>query len=62
MNSVDEIKDVIKGFFCGHLHSGFYTKIKGSSPERKTVMIPQYIEEGLVYDDYAGHVLEITII
>ena len=54
--------DVIKGFFCGHLHSGFYTEIKGSSPERKTVMIPQYIEEGLVYDDYAGHVLEITII
>lgn len=54
--------DVIKGFFCGHLHSGYYTEIKGSAPDGETVMIPQYVEEGLVYHDYAGHVMEITVV
>ena len=54
--------DVVKGIFCGHLHSGYYTEILGSDPEGRQIMIPQYVEEGLVYNDYAGHVLEITIV
>ena len=39
-----------------------YTEILGSDPEGRQIMIPQYVEEGLVYNDYAGHVLEITIV
>lgn len=56
--------DVVKGLFCGHYHSGYYTEVKAEfSDENGThdAVIPQYIEEGLVYNDYAGHVMEITV-
>ena len=60
-----ENADVIKGFFCGHLHSTYFTRVKGSySDENGTVhevYIPQYVLEGAVYDDYAGHIIEITV-
>lgn len=57
--------DVIKGIFCGHLHSGYYTEIAASfmtadGKERETV-IPQYVMEGAVYNGYVGHVTEITV-
>ncbi len=57
--------DVVKGVFCGHLHSGYYTEIKGSYKDkdgiRHRTSIPQYVMEGLVYNNYAGHVMEITV-
>ena len=60
-----ENADVIKGFFCGHYHSAYYTEVKGSyldaNGERKEALIPQYAVEGLIYDDYVGHVMEITV-
>lgn len=60
-----ENADVIKGFFCGHYHSAYYTEVKGSyldaNGERKEAIIPQYAVEGLIYDDYVGHVMEITV-
>ena len=56
---------MVKGIFCGHLHSGFYTEVKASyidsDGERADAYIPQYNMEGAVYDDYAGHVMEITV-
>lgn len=61
---ITENADVVKGLFCGHYHSGFYTEVKACYTDEKGVhdaVIPQYIEEGLVYNDYAGHVLEITV-
>lgn len=61
---ITENADVVKGLFCGHYHSGYYTEIKASYTDEFGVhdaVIPQYIEEGLVYNDYAGHVMEITI-
>ena len=60
-----ENADVIKGFFCGHYHSAYYTEVKGSylyeNGERQEALIPQYAVEGLIYDDYVGHVMEITV-
>ncbi|MBO5059331.1 MAG: metallophosphoesterase [Clostridia bacterium] len=58
--------DVIKGFFCGHVHSGYYTEVNGSYIDESgniiKTQIPQYVMEGLVYNDYAGHVTEITVV
>lgn len=60
-----ENADVIKGFFCGHLHSCYFTEIKGCYKDETgtlhKVIIPQYVLEGAVYDDYAGHITDITI-
>ena len=57
--------DIIKGFFCGHRHGCYYMEVKGSyTDENGNVIeknIPQYVLEAVVYDDYAGHVTEITI-
>jgi hypothetical protein len=54
--------DVIKGVFCGHRHSDFYTEILGidqnGAPNQK--VIPQYILTATVYDD-RGHMMKITI-
>ena len=54
--------DVIKGVFCGHRHSDFYTEILGmdqNGAPNQTV-IPQYILTATVYDDL-GHMMKITI-
>lgn len=57
--------DVIKGIFCGHLHSAYYTEVRGSyidsDGNRKETVIPQHNMEGVVYDDYVGHIMEITV-
>lgn len=61
---ITENADVIRGLFCGHYHSGYYTEVKASYTDENGVheaIIPQHVEEGLVYNDYAGHVLEITV-
>lgn len=61
---ITENADVVKGLFCGHYHSGYYTEIKASYTDENgthDAVIPQYVEEGLVYNDYAGHVMEITV-
>ena len=57
--------DSIKGVFCGHLHSDYYTEILAtytdSNGNTRDAVIPQYILTAAVYDEYAGHVLEITV-
>lgn len=60
-----ENADVVKGIFCGHSHSAYFMEVLGSYEDkdgnRHEAMIPQYVEEGLVYDNYVGHVMEITV-
>lgn len=51
--------DVIKGTFCGHLHSDFYTEIVGKTSTGEDAKIPQYILTGVPYD--AGHIMWITV-
>ena len=51
--------DIIKGCFCGHYHSDFYSEIKATTPTGTSTIIPQYIITGVAYD--SGHVLTITI-
>ncbi len=57
--------DVIKGFFCGHYHSCFYTEVCASYKDEKgdvhNVMLPQVNSVPIVYDDCKGHVVEITV-
>ena len=61
-----ENADVVRGLFCGHHHSAFYTEVKGSYIDEKGVKkfrnIPQPVLTPSVYDDYAGHVMKITVI
>ena len=54
--------NVIKGVFCGHLHSDFYTEIYGidASGMPNNTIIPQYILTATVYENL-GHVMKITI-
>ena len=47
--------DVIKGCFCGHMHSDFYCEILADDGQ----IIPQYILIGTPYDK--GHLLNINI-
>ena len=51
--------DVIKGTFCGHLHSDYYTEIIAKNPDGTSAVIPQYILRGTPYEH--GHVLWITV-
>lgn len=55
--------DVIKGVFCGHKHSDFYTEIIASYTDkngaRVDTVIPQYVLTGNMYDK--GHALIITV-
>lgn len=64
-NLITQNADVIKGIFCGHLHSGYYTEIeasyKAADGSIQKATIQQYVMEGLVYNDYVGHVMEITV-
>ena len=52
--------DVIKGCFCGHLHSDYYTEIVANTPDGTPAVIPQYVISGTPYDN--GHVLKITVL
>ncbi len=59
---ITENADVVKGVFCGHMHSDFYTELCGSymeNGEKKAAKIPQYVLTGNMYDK--GHFLAITI-
>ena len=48
--------DVIKGCFCGHMHSDFYCELKAENGHT----IPQYILMGTPYHN--GHLLNISIL
>lgn len=53
--------DVIKGVFCGHYHSAFYTEIKAFLPNEKETVIPQYLALGNPYFGQVGAVTRIKI-
>lgn len=53
---IRESADVIRGVFCGHRHSDFYTEILGTDGS----VIPQYVLTATVYDNL-GHVMKITV-
>ena len=60
---ITENADVIKGIFCGHWHSDYYTEIAASyidsDGNKVETTIPQYVLTGNPFDD--GHVLKITV-
>lgn len=62
---ITENGDIIKGLFCGHVHSTFYTEVLASYVDsdntRHNCVIPQTILVPSVYDDCAGHVMKITV-
>ncbi|MBQ9112711.1 MAG: metallophosphoesterase [Clostridia bacterium] len=51
--------DIIKGCFCGHFHSDFYTELKATNADGTDAVIPQYVLMGTPYGK--GHVLKITV-
>lgn len=51
--------DVIKGCFCGHMHSDFYTEIVAKDKDGNDARIPQYLLIGAAYDK--GHILNINV-
>jgi hypothetical protein len=51
--------DLIKGAFCGHHHSDFYTEIYGKGIDGSIVTIPQYAVTGVPYVN--GNVMKITV-
>lgn len=51
--------DVIKGTFCGHLHSDYYTEIIGKNSDGTDAIIPQYVLTGVPYEE--GHLMWITV-
>ena len=51
--------DIIKGAFCGHKHSDFYTEIKATDPNGNSAPIPQYILAGAYVG--GGQVMRITV-
>ena len=48
--------DVIRGIYCGHLHSAYYTEVIAGD-----TVIPQYVLEGNPYNGQAGHVMRIFV-
>ena len=61
---ITENADVIKGFFCGHRHSAFYTEISASYEDengKHQATIPQWVEPGNPYLDHAGMVTRIIV-
>lgn len=59
---IRQSSDVIKGLFCGHLHSDLYTEVIGidQSGMPDGTIIPQYILTATVYDNL-GHLMKITV-
>lgn len=51
--------DIIKGYFCGHQHSDFYTEILAKTPSGADTVIPQYCMMASIYGN--GHILKITV-
>lgn len=62
---ITENADVVKGVFCGHCHSAYYTEIKGSYIDEKGKKVEQNIPQPILtpssFDKYAGHVMKITV-
>lgn len=61
---ISENADVIKGVFCGHRHSLFYTEIKASYTDkngRHDATIPQFVAIGNPYLDHQGCVTRIIV-
>jgi hypothetical protein len=59
-----ENADVIRGIFCGHMHSVFYTEVRASytvGNERRETVIPQFCSHGNSYRHHAGIVTRIII-
>ena len=52
--------DVIRGIFCGHLHSAYRTSVKAFAPSGKRADIPQYVIEGCAYDCGRAAVIRVT--
>ena len=56
--------DVIKGIFCGHMHSMFYNEVKATFSDESGMhesVIPQLIAPGNAYLDHAGRVVRIIV-
>lgn len=51
--------DIIRGAFCGHVHSDFYTEIPAFTEDGEDTFIPQYVLTGAAYE--GGHVLRVTV-
>ena len=51
--------DIIYGTFCGHVHADYYTEIHAKTASGEKIMIPQYVIQGVAYNN--GHFLKITI-
>ncbi|MBQ8818405.1 MAG: metallophosphoesterase [Clostridia bacterium] len=51
--------DIIKGAFCGHLHSDFYMEINATTENGTHTVIPQYVLKGSIYDK--GNAVRITV-
>ena len=58
-NMIVNSADVIKGCFCGHHHSDFYTEILAKTPDGRETVIPQYCMMASIYGQ--GHALKITV-
>ncbi len=61
---IRENADIVRGIYCGHLHSAYYTEIPAyysENGERKETVIPQYVLEGNPYNGQSGHVLRIIV-
>ena len=61
---ITENADVVKGLFCGHLHSMFFNYVKATYRDGETVkdaVIPQLSAPGNPYLDHAGHVVRIIV-
>ena len=61
---ITENADVIKGYFCGHRHSAFYTEINASYKDENGIhktIIPQWVEPGNPYLDHVGMVTRIIV-
>ncbi len=61
---ITENADVVKGIFCGHLHSVFYNEIQASYTDAQgshKAVIPQYTLTSNAYEDYAGLLMRIII-
>lgn len=56
--------DVIKGIFCGHMHSMFYNEVRATYSDEDGIheaVIPQLISPGNAYLNHAGRVVRIIV-
>ncbi|MBE6611045.1 MAG: hypothetical protein E7632_01020 [Ruminococcaceae bacterium] len=57
--------DIVRGVFCGHRHSCFYSEIRGWYTDENGVRhektIPQPVLEANPYDSNAGHIMRIYV-